>query len=144
MYEILHDFPVAAARTKVFEAVATEQGLERWWTRSSEGRTEVGAEWRLYFDPEFDWRGSVTRLETDRLIEWEITRADTEWTGTRVSVELSDHPGGLTWVRFSHSAWRTAGEHFRISSYCWAMYLRLLKQWLQGGETVPYDRRLEV
>lgn len=144
MSDILHDFPVAAPRTRVFEAVATPRGLDQWWTLTSKGAAERGAEWEFFFDAQYDWRGKVTRVEADRLIEWEITRADADWSSTRVAIELSDHPGGLTWVRFAHTGWREAGEHFRISSYCWAMYLRVLKNWVQRGETVPYDRRLEV
>ena len=47
-------------------------------------------------------------------------------------------------MNFAHTGWRNAGEHFRITSDCWAMYLRVLKNWLQRGEVVPYDQRLEV
>lgn len=144
MPDILLDFPVAADRAKVFDAVATPEGLEKWWTRSSSGEPALGAVWELFFDKEFDWRGKVVRFEPGKAITWEITRADPDWTSTRVGVELVDHPGGLTWVRFAHTGWREASEHFRISAYCWAMYLRILKHWIQRGETVPYDRRLEI
>ena len=37
-----------------------------------------------------------------------------------------------------------ADDHSRISSYCWAIYLRVLKHWIERGERVPYGRRLEV
>ncbi len=37
-----------------------------------------------------------------------------------------------------------ADDHSRISSYCRAMYLRVLKHWIERGERVPYGRRLEV
>lgn len=144
MPDILHDFPVLTTREKAFEAVSTPAGLEKWWTRTAAGEPRVGAEWELFFDTGFDWRARVLALEPDRLIEWEITRADADWMGTRVTIDLTDHPGGLVWVRFAHTGWRVPDEHFRISNYCWAMYLRLLKHWLQRGETVPYDRRLEI
>ena len=144
MSDIRHDFPVSAARPKVFAAVATPRGLDQWWTFSSKGVAEPGAEWEFFFDQKYDWRGKVTRLEPDRLIEWEITRADADWRSTLVTIELSDRADGLTWVKFAHTGWRDAGEHFRITSYCWAMYLRVLKNWLQRGEVVPYDERLEV
>jgi hypothetical protein len=35
-------------------------------------------------------------------------------------------------------------DEFRRSSYCWAMYLRILRRYLEHGETVPYERRLDV
>ena len=40
--------------------------------------------------------------------------------------------------------WPSANEHCRISSYCWAMYLRILRRFLEHGEVVPYEARLEA
>ena len=47
-------------------------------------------------------------------------------------------------VRFSHSGWRSENEHYRLSSYCWAMYLRLMRRFAEAGEQVPYDHRMIV
>ena len=35
-------------------------------------------------------------------------------------------------------------EHYRISSYCWAIYLRVLRRYLEHGERVAYEQRLDV
>ena len=35
-------------------------------------------------------------------------------------------------------------DHYKISSYCWAMYLRILKRYVESGEEVPYENRLNV
>jgi hypothetical protein len=47
-------------------------------------------------------------------------------------------------VLFSHIGWPTLSEHFAVSSFCWAMYLRIMRRALEYGEDVPYDARLEV
>ena len=52
--------------------------------------------------------------------------------------------GGRTWVRFKHTGWPDAGEHYRTSSHCWALYLRILRRFVEHGETVPYADRLNV
>ena len=49
-----------------------------------------------------------------------------------------------TQLRFAHLGWPQVNEHYRVSSFCWAMYLRLLRRHLEAGELVPYERRLEV
>jgi hypothetical protein len=72
-----------------------------------------------------------------------MTAAAADWIGTRVGIRLEEQPGG-TQVHFSHCGWPAAGEHFRTSSYCWAMYLRILQRALEHGEAVPYDLRLSV
>ena len=36
--DILHDFPIKAPLDRVFQAVSTPEGLDRWWTKRSEGK----------------------------------------------------------------------------------------------------------
>jgi uncharacterized protein YndB with AHSA1/START domain len=141
--DILHDFPVAAPPADVFEGVTTPRGLDSWWTERSSGTPVVGLDYHLYFGPQYDWRARVTHCEQDASFELEMTRADADWMGTRVSFHLEPRDGG-TWLRFGHLGWRYADDHCRISSFCWAMYLRILKRHIEHGESVPYAQRLNV
>ena len=143
MAEILHDFPIKVSPVRVFEAFATPAGLERWWTLRSAGTPKLGGEYTLHFGPEHDWRARVTRCIPGKEFELELTRATDDWVGSRVGVRLEGTRQG-TQVRFSHTGWTEPSEHFRISSYCWAMYLRVLKRGLEFGEAVPYKDRLNV
>jgi len=63
MPDIVHDFPINAAEGAVFRAVSIPAGLDQWWTARSAGEPRLGAEYELWFGPEFDWRGRVTRCE---------------------------------------------------------------------------------
>lgn len=143
MPDILHDFPIKATPERVFDAVSTPAGLDTWWTKTSRGAARAGEVFELGFGPGYDWRARVTRCEPGRAFELEMTRADGDWTGTRVGVELEDRDGA-TWVRFHHTGWPETNEHYRISCCCWAMYLRVLRRSLEHGEAVPYEQRLEV
>jgi uncharacterized protein YndB with AHSA1/START domain len=143
MTDILHDLPIAAPVARVYEAISTPAGLDRWWTASSAGEPKLGAEYRLGFGPEYDWRGIVRRSEPNHRFELELTQAMPDWLGTSVGFIL-DAVDGATQLHFSHSGWPAPSEHFRISSYCWAMYLRILRRSVEFGEAVPYERRLEV
>ena len=73
----------------------------------------------------------------------EFITADDDWTGTRVGFHLEPR-GDATWMQFRHTGWPTTNEHYRISCNCWALYLRVLRRFLEHGETVPYDQRLDV
>jgi uncharacterized protein YndB with AHSA1/START domain len=141
--DICQDFPINATPDKVFRAVSTPRGLDEWWTARSSGQPSEGAEYELWFGPEYDWRARVTRCVPDSEFELEMLRADADWTGTRVGFRLESRPPG-TWVRFWHTGWPDANEHYRVSCHCWAMYLRILRRYLDHGESVPYERRLEV
>jgi len=143
MPDILHDFPINAPADRVFAALSTPAGLDQWWTKRSSGIPNVGAEYQLWFGPQYDWRAVISKHAPPLELEYRIVRADGDWLGTRVGFALRE-TGGTTQVRFSHSGWPDAGEHYRTSAFCWAMYLRVLRRFLEAGETVPYERRLEV
>lgn len=141
--DILQDFPINAPPDRVFRAVSTPEGLDTWWTKRSSGVPARGEAYLLSFGPEYDWRATVTDAIPDVLFELEMVHADPDWTGTRVSIRLEPRPQG-TWVRFAHTNWPEANEHYRISCHCWAMYLRVLRRTLEHGESVPYELRLDV
>jgi uncharacterized protein YndB with AHSA1/START domain len=143
MAEILHDFPVNASPTRVFQAFATPTGLDSWWTLRSTGAPKLGGKYLLDFGPGYEWQARVTRCVPGREFELEFTNAMEDWVGSRVGVVLEEVAGG-TLIRFHHRGWSEASEHFRTSSYCWAMYLRVMKRNLEFGEVVPYDDRLSV
>ncbi|HSB55049.1 MAG TPA: SRPBCC domain-containing protein [Gemmatimonadales bacterium] len=141
--DILHDFPIAVPPSRVFDAITTPAGLDQWWTARSFGAPVPGSEYQLWFGPEYDWRGVVSIARPNEAFELRLSKAMVDWLGTRVGFVLS--PGGNgTQVRFYHSGWNSVNEHFRISSFCWAMYLRILRRYLEFGEQVPYDERLIV
>ena len=143
MAEIIHEFPVGSTPQRVFQTLATPEGLAQWWTKASTGRPQLGAEYLLKFGPGYDWAGEVTRYVPDSTFELKITRADSDWMGTRVGFELRAEDKS-TRVRFYHTGWPTANEHWRVSCYCWAMYLRIMRRYVEHCEVVPYEERLEV
>jgi len=143
MPDILHDFLIRVPAARVFQAVSTPEHLDQWWTKRSAGQPTQGAEYELWFGPQFDWRARVTRCVPGEAFEIEIVRAGEDWTGTRVGFQLAS-ADGATQVRFHHVGWPKLNEHYRVSCYCWAMYLRVLKRYLEHGERVPYEKRLDV
>jgi uncharacterized protein YndB with AHSA1/START domain len=143
MPDIFHDFAIRVSADRVFEAVSTASGLDAWWTKRSAGEPAEGAQFELCFGPEYDWRARVTRYVANSDFELQMVRTDADWLGTHVGFHL-DGGSGKTWVRFHHTGWPSLNEHYRISCYCWAVYLRILRRYLEYGERVPYEQRLEV
>jgi uncharacterized protein YndB with AHSA1/START domain len=143
MADILQDLPISAPVRDVFNAVATPRGLDEWWSLSSSGSPTLGAEYSLDFGPDYQWKARVVECVPDKVFELELTEAMPDWMHSRVRFELEDR-GKDTWVRFSHRGWPEASEHYRISTHCWAMYLRVLRRHLEHGERVAYADRLNV
>jgi len=143
MPDIFHDFPIRASAAKVFSAIATPAGLDAWWTKTSSGQPAAGTTYELGFGPNYNWRAVVSRCTPNAEFELQITSADADWTGTRVGFALAEK-NGTTQVRFHHTGWPQENDHYRISCFCWAMYLRLLKRYVETGEIVPYEKRLDA
>jgi uncharacterized protein YndB with AHSA1/START domain len=143
MADILQDFPIRAPIGRVFDAVSKPGGLDQWWTKRSAGEPFEGSEYELAFGPEYDWRARVATCIPPSRFELILTRADGDWNDTRVRFTLESREGS-TWVRFQHAGWPEANEHFRVSQHCWAMYLRVLRRWLEHGEMLAYEDRLDA
>ena len=143
MADIFQDLPINATAGRVFQAISTPCGLDCWWTQKSAGEPAEGAEYELWFGPQYDWRARVTQCVADAEFELGMVRADADWLGTRVGFRL-DSQAEATLVRFHHTGWPSLNEHYRTSCHCWAMYLRILRRYLEHGEFVPYENRLDV
>ena len=143
MPDILQDFPIKAPPDRVFAAVSEPAGLDQWWTITASGAPALGAEYELDFGPDYRWRAVVTKCERDRAFELRLTHADGDWTSSVVGFELCPNEDG-THVAFYHRGWSEANAHYRTSCHCWALYLRILRRYLEFGETVPYEQRLDV
>jgi uncharacterized protein YndB with AHSA1/START domain len=143
MPDIFSDVSIRSPRDRVYHAISTPEGLNSWWTKTSTGRPVVGAPFQLRFGPQFEWDATVTKATSGHEFELQLVNADTDWLGSRVGFRLEDrHP--LTAVHFYHVDWPEPNEHWRVSCYCWPIYLRLLRRHLEYGEFVPYEQRLDV
>jgi len=143
MPDIFQDFRIKAPSAKVFAAISTPEGLDQWWTKKSKGRPREGAEYELWFGPQYDWRAKVSKCAPNSVFELEITSADADWLGTKVGFQLEEKQETTT-AHFHHIGWPAENDHWRISCYCWAMYLRILRRHIEQGEFVPYENRLDV
>jgi uncharacterized protein YndB with AHSA1/START domain len=143
MPDILHQFPINATLADVFEAISTPEGIDVWWTNRCKGNPAEGSEYELFFAKGYDWRAVVSEYVANQSFELTITHADADWTGVSVGFDLAGRDGAVE-VRFYNRGWATENDHYRISNYCWAMYLRLLRRYVEHGEVVEYEHRLKV
>lgn len=143
MADIFHYFPINAPRAKVFEGIATPKGLDTWWSKSAKGNPAIGEVYGLFFGVGYNWEAVVSKFVPANAFELTMTKADPDWMNSKVGFTLTDK-NNVTEVHFYHTGWKEDNEHYRISNYCWAMYLRILKRFIEFGEEVPYEDRLNA
>jgi uncharacterized protein YndB with AHSA1/START domain len=143
MPDIRQIFFVKARPEKVFERVSTPEGIDSWWSHDCTGKPAVGEKYHLGFAPEYQWNAVVSKCTPSREFELTMKVKDADWENTRVGFNIQPQENGSK-VEFYHLGWPADNEHLRIATYCWAMYLRILKLNVENGYTVPYDDRLDV
>ena len=128
MYHILHDIEIHGFRDEIFAALTKPELLNKWWTVKAEGRPEVNAEYRFYFSDEYDWKAKILEVHPPASVSYQMTRADNDWTNSILSFEIIEIDHLRQNLRFEHRNWRSVNDHFRKTSYCWALYLNAMKK----------------
>ncbi len=126
---------------RVFDAMATQEGLSAWWTRDTEAQPKVGSVAVFRFPGSSVFRMAIEALDRPRRIEWHCIGDHEEWKDTRLTFELKPAAAAnQTIVRFKHAGWRSAEGWMGTCNYTWAHVLARLK-YLETGERSPYFAR---
>jgi len=140
MFSIHHDLRIKTSPAQLFEALTHEKGLDSWWTKRSAGSPKIGEEYRFYFTTGYDWYAKVAFVMENKQISFKMIDADEDWKETILTFTIKKE-NDICLLRFDHTEWRSINDHFRRTSYFWAMYLRGLKKYLEENIITPYGKR---
>ena len=138
MPDIMHFVTIKSQPSRVFDALATADGVRSWWTRDADLDAQVGGmgEFRFYGG------GKVTKVEVCDLsrpvrVGWKVRSSfRPEWEGTTINFDLSAEDGG-TELRFSHFGFPKPDDDYALCTTGWGIYLASLKALLEGGAGTP-------
>ncbi|GAA4896603.1 hypothetical protein GCM10023311_21690 [Flaviramulus aquimarinus] len=139
-YNIYHNLIIKASLKAIFDAVSQPKHLDNWWTLKSSGIPELGIEYNLNFTDDYNWFCKVSKIEPNKSIHFKMTKSDKDWNSTTFGFDLKTKNNN-TLLKFSHQNWQEKNHHFKQSSFCWAMLLNGLKNYLEKGVIVPFKDR---
>lgn len=149
---IHHEVWISADQNTVFEAIATQKGLDAWWGKASDFEPRPGSVIEFDHGLGAPMRMRITDLVPDRRVAWEcVSEFDnpanpgSDWLGTRLTFELRD--GGpigfdkidatlgdvVTIVDFRHSGWPTGARWFAFCNYAWGATLGSIARYCEKG-----------
>ncbi len=137
---IYHDLIINTSPISVFEAVTKPDHLVNWWPLKCSGKPEIGAIYNFYFTPEYDWFGRVIECSSNKAFYIKMTQSDPDWDLTTIGFDMKAINAN-TQLEFWHKGWPECNAHFRRSSFCWAMLLNGLKNYVEKGVIVPFEER---
>lgn len=148
MADIIHRIGIKAPVAKVYQAVATVQGVAGWWTQDTNGTANVGGKVEVRFHHKdgtevghMDFE--LTRLEPNREVDWRFTDGPEEWIGTDATFQLTQD-GDMTILNFGHRNWKEPVEFMAHCSMKWATFLMSLKQLVETGNGRPSPDDLKI
>lgn len=139
-FSIYHDLTITSAPTKIFDSVSLPEHLVNWWPLECTGKPALDQEYNFHFTPQYNWFGKVSRIKKDELFFIKMTKSDLDWDHTSFGFEIEEIANGSL-VKFSHKGWPSCNSHFRVSSYCWALLLKGLKDYVEKGIIIPFEHR---
>ena len=144
MPDIRHRVVISAPLDRVYQAVATADGISDWWTRDGvRGQAREGSRLQFFFNqPEPSAVMEVTALDPGGQVSWNCVGGADEWIGTRVTFDLRP-ADGETVVLFTHADWRSPTEFMAHCSARWAYFLFSLKSLVETGKGTPFPDDLK-
>lgn len=144
MPDIRHRVGINAPISKVYDELATRDGVARWWTREVEGESRAGGTLAFRFGgPEPAAVMEVAEVTPPTSVVWRCIEGPDEWKDTTITFELRTS-GDETAVVFTHGGWRDPVEFMHHCSTKWAYHLLGLKAGLEGGKATPWPDDLPV
>ena len=140
MFSIQHDVEILADQQKVFDAISKPDHLVNWWPLRCQGQAKIGSTYNFYFTPEYDWYGRAVNCVAGRSFHIRMTKSDADWDPTTFGFDLVKSKNG-TMLSFWHKGWPKENHHFKRASYCWALLLKGLKDYVEKGHIIPFKER---
>ncbi|MDF0716438.1 SRPBCC domain-containing protein [Muricauda sp. 334s03] len=138
---IYHDLEVNGTIEKTFKAITQPEHLINWWPQNCKGIPKENEVYNFFFTPEYDWYGRVIKLEENKSFHIKMTKSDPDWNPTSFGFDLEENSTGTVLLKFWHTGWPKCNHHFRRSSYCWAILLKGLKDYVEHGKIIPFEER---
>lgn len=139
-FAIYHNLLIRATAKQVFDAISLPEHLNNWWSLKSSGKPELHSEYNLNFTDAYNWYGKVVECEPQKSFFIKMTDANQDWNPTTFGFTIEEKENEI-YLRFSHTGWPENSDHLKHSSYCWAMLLHGLKNYVEKGIVVPFEER---
>src|SRR5262245_36724248 len=135
---IIHSFAIKASREAVYAALATRDGLTRWWTTDVRGESAQGKTLSFRFANVFKPEMRVDTLQAKRLVSWTCVGGEKDWADNTFTFDLSDE-GETTRLLFRQEYARELDdETYGQFNHNWGYYLERLKSLCETGAGKPF------
>jgi uncharacterized protein YndB with AHSA1/START domain len=142
--DITHNLTIKASAETIYNAVATEKGINGWWSKDCNVGENEGEDSLLKFDKQ----GTIVEMSfrTETLIPnqkavWICTKnGNPLWLNTKIVTEITETTDGAEIV-FSHANFQDGledNEGFEMTKQGWQHFVGSLQSFCETGEGQPW------
>ena len=139
-HSIYHQFNISSNLEKVYKYITKPEHLVNWWPMKCFGQPKVGEIYNFNFTDKYDWYGKVIQAVENKSFHIKMTKSDDNWNSTIFGFDLEETKNNIV-VKFFHKDWIEINDEFRYSSFCWAILLNGLKNYIEKGIVIPFEER---
>ncbi|WP_411029634.1 SRPBCC family protein [Spongiimicrobium sp. 3-5] len=144
MQKTTHFIGAKTTREKMFQAIATPEGLQKWWASSASGSVAIGEMLQLDFKELTTLFFRCDALVTNEHLVLTCFDSFKTWNDTQLVFDIEEKEGQ---VFLTHTHQNIAEEDQESLTYFtskWTVYLLSLKQYLETGEGTPYPTETKL
>jgi uncharacterized protein YndB with AHSA1/START domain len=138
MPAIKHLLTINASPETIYKALTTTEGIANWWTPETKIGNNIGEINIFNFGDKYHNEMKITKLISNKRVEWECLKGDREWIGTKLSFEIEEK-NNQTGLRFTHDLWKEETDFFASCNFQWGYYMRSIKQYCETGKGIPFN-----
>ena len=140
-YHIYHNLLINTSAKKLFKAVSKPEELVNWWPLKCSGEEQLNAVYNLNFTDTYNWFGKVITYKPNLAFHIQMTQSITDWNPTSFGFDIEEISDNKVQLHFWHKNWQECNTEFKQSSFCWAMLLNGLKNYVEKGIIIPFEER---
>lgn len=142
--DITHNLKIKATASTIYNAVATQNGINRWWSKDCTVGELEGEKSLLKFDKQgtiVEMGFKTLTLSPNQKVAWECTEnANPAWLGTHIVTEINENEDGCA-VTFSHAGfdeqWK-GQDAFEMTKQGWEHFVNSLVSYCENGKGQPW------
>jgi uncharacterized protein YndB with AHSA1/START domain len=137
MKKIIHFVRIHAAPEKVYASLTDESGLRSWWSTGVDINQSENVI-HFHFAGDFNPDMKVTKLDPNRLVEWQCIAGHKNWQENTFSFELREVSGETGLMFTQIYAQELSDEVYGTYNFNWGYYLQSLKLLAETGIGTPF------
>jgi uncharacterized protein YndB with AHSA1/START domain len=137
MSTLYHSVPVKASPEKVYAAVATQAGMQGWWTHDTKMTPKVGGKAEFGFDDrQMVFRMTIEEMTPHRSIKMRCAGDHPDWEGTSLEWVVKPTADG-SGLRFYHRGLRDITPFMAGCNSMWGNLMFRIKAFVETGKPSP-------